>query len=112
MIGGGTQGFLGRLPDGTERGSYRTDQPLAWVNLGIAQAAFGDVPEARDAYREALQVSASEALAHFNLGNTYRQPEDLERTLESYLWAVAADPGLGAAHFEISRSYILLDSTA
>ena len=101
--------FAGAIRDLQQSLAQKPDQPLAWVNLGIARAASGDVLGARDAYREALQLNASEALAHFNLGNTYRQAEDLERALDSYLRAVAADPGLGVAHFEISRLYILLD---
>lgn len=104
--------FTSAIRDLQQSLAQKPEQPLAWVNLGIARASLGDVPGAREAYQEAIGLNANEALAHFNLGNTYRQVGDLERAVESYLTAVAADPGLGVAHFEIGRAYILLGRPA
>ncbi len=46
------------------------EQPLAWVNLGVALSGNGDQGAAREAYQEALNLNPREALAHFNLGNS------------------------------------------
>jgi len=85
------------------------DQPLAWVNLGIALAGAGDPVGARDAYREALGLNPAEALAHFNLGNAHQLAGRMEEAASSYARAVEADPGLGLAHFELGRTYIRLE---
>jgi tetratricopeptide (TPR) repeat protein len=85
------------------------EQPLAWVNLGIALAGSGDPAGAREAYEEALRLNPYEALAHFNLGNTYQLAERYEDAAASYARAVAADPGLGLGHFELGRTYIRLE---
>jgi tetratricopeptide (TPR) repeat protein len=93
------------------RGSLAADpeQPLAWVNLGIALAGSGDPGQAREAYEEALRLNPYEALAHFNLGNAYQAAERYEDAAASYARAVAADPGLGLGHFELGRTYIRLE---
>jgi len=85
------------------------EQPLAWVNLGIALAGSGDPGGARQAYGEALLLNPYEALAHFNLGNTYQAAERYEDAAAAYALAVEADPGLGIGHFELGRTYLRLE---
>ena len=93
------------------RASLASDpqQPLAWVNLGVALAGNGDPAGAREAYAEALALNPHEALAHFNLGNWFQRAERYEEAADAYLTAVEADPGLGRAHFELGRTYIRLE---
>ncbi len=85
------------------------DQPLAWVNLGIAQAGSGDPGGARQSYESALALNPHEALAHFNLGNLHQRAGRHAEAAQAYAAAVAADPGLGIAHFELGRTYIRLE---
>jgi tetratricopeptide (TPR) repeat protein len=85
------------------------DQPLAWVNLGIAQAGNGDPEAARTSYESALQLNPHEPLAHFNLGNAHQRAQRHEEAAIAYARAVDADPGLGLAHFELGRTYIRLE---
>ena len=93
------------------RGSLAADsnQPLAWVNLGIALARNGDPAGAREAYEAALRLNPHEALAHFNLGNMHQQAGRLEAAAASYTRAVEANPGLGLGHFELGRAKIRLE---
>ncbi len=88
------------------------EQPLTWVNLGIALAGLGDPGGARQAYEESLKLNPHEALAFFNLGNLHRQADRLPEAADAYAQAVAADPGLGLAFFELARTYILLNRPA
>jgi len=93
------------------RGSLAVDpsQPLAWVNLGIAQAGSGDPAAAREAYERALTLNPHEPLAHFNLGNALQGAGRYEEAVQAYRSAVASDPGLGRAHFELARTLFRLE---
>jgi tetratricopeptide (TPR) repeat protein len=86
--------------------------PLGWVNLGIALSGGGDTRGAEEAYRHALAMDPHEAVALFNFGNLRQRAGDLEGAAEAYRSAVREDPGLGAAHFELARVYILLERPA
>lgn len=106
----------GEWPEAIEtiRQSLAADpnQPLAWVNLGIALSGNGDPRGARDAYGEAIRLNPHEAVAWFNLGNTEQQSGRMADAATAYERAVQADPGLGIAHFELARTYIRLERFA
>lgn len=113
---GQTHSRAGAFPLAVEtiRQSLAADdqQPLAWVNLGIALTGDGDAAGARQAYERALALNPHEALAHFNLGNFFQQAGRYEEATAAYEGAVASDPGLGRAHFELGRTYFRLERFA
>jgi tetratricopeptide (TPR) repeat protein len=84
-------------------------QPLTWVNLGIA---LGDEGGAETAYRRALELHPRDAVALFNLGNLLQRAGRLDEAERAYEGAVAAEPGLGRAHFELARVRILQERPA
>jgi tetratricopeptide (TPR) repeat protein len=84
-------------------------EPLAWVNLGLARANNGDSSAAREAFEEAIRLNPHESLAHFNLGNSLQRAGRLAEAADAYAEAVAADPGFGLAHFELARTYLRLE---
>jgi tetratricopeptide (TPR) repeat protein len=74
----------------------------ARINLGRLLHLQGELTEAERVYRGAR---TAHALLSFNLGNLL---EDLERqaeAIEAYHEALAQDPGLFDAHFNLSRLY-------
>jgi tetratricopeptide (TPR) repeat protein len=74
----------------------------ARVNLGRLLHLKGRLPEAEQVYRG---IEAAEALLSFNLAVLL---EDLERQAEAaiaYREALAQDPGLADAHFNLARLY-------
>lgn len=94
--------------DRAARQSYRdalaahSDHLEARINLGRLLHLQGELTEAERVYRGAR---TAHALLSFNLGNLL---EDLERqaeAIEAYHQALAQDPGLFDAHFNLSRLY-------
>jgi tetratricopeptide (TPR) repeat protein len=66
----------------------------AWYNLGRLLAAAGRLPEAAEAYRQALRAGLpQEARAWNNLGNTLLRLGQAEEAAAALREAVAADPG-------------------
>ena len=82
---------------------------LARVNLGIAQAAAGDVQGAQQTYVRLLEENPSEPLGWFNLGNLLQRTERLAEATEAYARAVALDGSLAPAWFQRARTLILLN---
>jgi tetratricopeptide (TPR) repeat protein len=82
---------------------------LARVNLGIAQAAMGDVAGAQQTYVSLLEINPNEPLGWFNLGNLLQRAERLSEAEEAYARAVSIDPSVERAHFYRARALILLN---
>jgi tetratricopeptide (TPR) repeat protein len=68
-----------------------TANPVPWNTLGLAQSASSNIEEARVAYRRALQLDASFAPAHNNLGGLLLQN---------------GEPEMAIRHFETARSFV------
>ena len=74
------------------------------VNLGRLLHEAGELAEAEQQYRHVLS-GREHALAAFNLGVLL---EDVKRdadAIHAYARAIAADPGLAEAHFNLARLY-------
>ncbi|UCC24637.1 MAG: tetratricopeptide repeat protein [Gemmatimonadales bacterium] len=82
---------------------------LTRVNLGIAQAAVGDVAAAQQTYVGLLEMNPNEPLAWFNLGNLLQRSDRLAEAEEAYARASMLDPGLERAYFHRARALILLN---
>lgn len=67
------------------------------INLGNAYAAQGKFPDASTAYRQALALDSTSALAWFNYGNMWMQRSDAPRAHACWTRAVRFNPRLAAA---------------
>lgn len=81
---------------------------LAYVNLGVAEAALGDPAAAMESYAQAARTNRAEPLAFFNLGNLYLRQGALREASLSYERAIELDPGLARGHYNLARVYIQL----
>ena len=85
------------------------DASLTRVNLGIAQAAAGDVAGAQQSYVQLLERNPSEPLGWFNLGNLLQRTDRVAEATEAYARALALDESLAPAWFQRARTLILLN---
>jgi len=85
------------------------DHALTRVNLGIAQAALGDVAAATETYASAARANPAEPLAFFNLGNLYLRQSSVREAALSYERALELDPGLARGHYNLALAYIRLE---
>lgn len=65
---------------------------MAWVNLGLANAASGNEQEAFEGYDRALRLDPENWLAHYNLGLLKARRGDLDQALRHLENAFAARP--------------------
>jgi len=82
---------------------------LTRVNLGIAQAAAGDVAGAQQTYVGLLELNPSEPLGWFNLGNLLQRTDRVAEATEAYARALRLDESLAPAWFQRARTLILLN---
>lgn len=73
------------------------NQPLVWINLGIALRDMQREREAGDAFREACRQVPREARGHFYLGSHYLVMGEKEKAAESLMTALSLFPGYGEA---------------
>jgi tetratricopeptide (TPR) repeat protein len=85
------------------------DASLTQVNLGIAQAAAGDVAGAQQTYVRLLERNPSEPLGWFNLGNLLQRTDRVAEATEAYSRALNLDESLAPAWFQRARTLILLN---
>ncbi|MGH8178460.1 MAG: tetratricopeptide repeat protein [Steroidobacter sp.] len=77
----------------------------AWTNWGRLLHEQGDVREAENVYRRALQQCGADPVLMFNLGVLL---EDLGRTaeaLDAYQTSIEEDPTLADCHYNLARLY-------
>jgi tetratricopeptide (TPR) repeat protein len=72
---------------------------------GVAWAALGRVPEAREDFEAALASVARYAPSIANLGNLLMEEGDLEGAIARYEAAIAADADYAVAHFNLGIAY-------
>ncbi|MEJ2541903.1 MAG: tetratricopeptide repeat protein [Gemmatimonadota bacterium] len=85
------------------------DASLTRVNLGIAQAAAGDVAGAQQTYVDLLEMNPAEPLGWFNLGNLLQRTDRVAEATEAYARTLSLDPSLAPAWFQRARTLILLN---
>jgi tetratricopeptide (TPR) repeat protein len=80
--------------------------PLLWLNLGIAQQKTGDYDEALDSFHQALGIDNSLAEAWLSIGLIYYETERFDLSMDCYKSALSCnehDPkawnNLGVLHF-------------
>jgi tetratricopeptide (TPR) repeat protein len=73
-----------------------------WFELGMAMDAHPEtVPEAIEAYSQAVAAAPEWVEAHINLGTTLFQLERWEESREAFSTAVALDPASSLGHFNL-----------
>jgi tetratricopeptide (TPR) repeat protein len=90
----------GRYAKAAERFERSLEQRITLdghINLANANAAQSKYREASAAYREALALDSTSALAWFNYGNMWMQRNDAPRAHACWMRAVRYDPYMPAA---------------
>jgi tetratricopeptide (TPR) repeat protein len=82
------------------------ENPLLWLNLGIAQQRTGEYTEAIESFHRAVLIEDDLAEAWFSMGLIYYETKEFEMAEECYLFALDRnlhDPkiwnNLGVLHF-------------
>jgi len=70
------------------------NDPTVWSNLGSMQRTAGHLGAAESAFKKAIALDPTDALAHYNLGATYDSDKDYDNAIEEYRRALILDPGL------------------
>ena len=76
----------------------------ARYNLGMALQALGEVDEAMENYRLALQLKPDYAAAHNNLGTLLESNGAADEALEHFRRALAAQPDFAQAHYNVANA--------
>ncbi|MCL2066754.1 MAG: tetratricopeptide repeat protein [Treponema sp.] len=69
--------------------SMEPENPLLWLNLGIAQQRTGDYIEAIESFKRALAIEGDLADAWLSLGLIYYETEDLGQAEDCYQAALS-----------------------
>jgi len=82
--------------------NFSGEDPLPRIYLGNALAATNNVEGAIDQYRHVLRLMPGNATAHYNLGILLLEDSE-PRAIEHLRDAIASDPGLKVAHFQLAN---------
>jgi tetratricopeptide (TPR) repeat protein len=74
----------------------------AHLRLGESLRARSRMPEAAEAYREALKLDPEYAQAHVMLGVTLATLGQVDEAVQSYRQALEIQPGNATAHFNLA----------
>lgn len=80
--------------------------PDAYYNYGVLLMNAGRLPEAAQAFRQALVVKPAYADAHNNLGYLLESEGKLDAAADEYRKALEAKPDFRQAHFNLARILI------
>ncbi len=103
---------LGKLWKSTSEGaspldkSAREEQALQLILQGNDHEAAGNLHEAMQSYKSALEIFPSLAKAHLNLGNALLADGQFEAALTEYHNALRKNPGYTEAYFNIGNAYL------
>jgi Flp pilus assembly protein TadD/tRNA A-37 threonylcarbamoyl transferase component Bud32 len=92
---------------GREIGPYEAARALrpgnvtVWLNLGVALHARGDATGALAAWREAVRLDPTDAIARYNLGWALYAKGDVDGAIAEYREAVKLDPKYARAHYDL-----------
>jgi tetratricopeptide (TPR) repeat protein len=85
--------------------SYQGTPPNAWNNLGILAAREGDLDQAIEDFRHALQIDPDHIIALDNLGSAYRQKKDWPAAQQVLERALALNPEDPEANYSLGMIY-------
>lgn len=79
--------------------------PLAHRNLGVMRYFAGELDQAEEEYRQALELNPEEPMAHNNLGLIYMDQNRFEQAEEEYKKELIHNPYYDKAHFNLGLLY-------
>ena len=74
---------------------------FAWKILSIVLKKTGKISESLTASEKLVEITPQDALAHYNLGNTYRELTKFSKAEESYKKAISFKPDLFQAYYNL-----------
>lgn len=72
-----------------------TDYPLSsvsWNILAVAQESLGQLAQAEEAFRKAIELNPAYAQAHYNLGNALKKQGKFDQAISAYRRALEINP--------------------
>jgi tetratricopeptide (TPR) repeat protein len=74
---------------------------FAWKILSIVLKKAGKISESLAASEKLVEITPQDALAHYNLGNAYRELTKFSKAEESYKKAISFKPDLFQAYYNL-----------
>lgn len=81
------------------------DNPIAWLNLGIAQLQLDQPEDAVAALERSTELAPQSAPAHNLLGVAYRRVGQVRAARDAYTTALRLDPDYALAHYNLAVLY-------
>jgi hypothetical protein len=72
----------------------KPEDPTLWLNMGTLQRTNGSLGHAESAFKKAIAIDPTNALAHYNLGSVYDAQKNYDAAIEEYRRALVLDPDL------------------
>ncbi|MGB3765584.1 MAG: tetratricopeptide repeat protein, partial [Phormidesmis sp.] len=69
------------------------------LQQGISAQAAGNYAAAETAYREAIRLDSTDAVAYYNLGNALADQSKVEAAIAAYQTAIQLDPNNADAYY-------------
>lgn len=89
--------------------SISPENPLAWLNLGTAQALGGDYDRAIDSLKKSIRLNPKLALAFSNLGEVCFRADRYEEAAEAYTILLTLWPDNANALYKLGLSHLFLN---
>jgi tetratricopeptide (TPR) repeat protein len=77
----------------------------AHINLGVAYYQLGQLTDARDAFRAAVQLDPLNGISRYNLGCTLEELNEFEEAIDHLERAARAMPAHPDVHFNLALAY-------
>lgn len=102
----GQKDYKGALEEFRKAVSLRGgDYPEAYMNMGRAHSAMGDMPMAIQAYQDALKLRPDYHEAWYNMGLVYLRQKKMDDAIKSFKTAVEHSPSFLNAWFNLGVAY-------
>jgi tetratricopeptide (TPR) repeat protein len=88
--------------------SIAPENPLSWLNLGTAQALYGDYGAAIDSLKKSVRLNPKLAIAFSNLGEVCFKAERMQEAVEAYATLLTLWPGNPNALYKLGLAHLLL----
>ncbi|HEX4265166.1 MAG TPA: tetratricopeptide repeat protein [Verrucomicrobiae bacterium] len=82
----------------------RTNDHVAYYDLGLEAAMLGNLDEAKQDFTKTLELCPTFATAHYEMGNVFTREGNLDEAIHEYKETLKAIPGLVLAHFNLANA--------
>jgi Flp pilus assembly protein TadD len=94
------------------KASYPDTISNSWNNLGLLATRTGDIAQAIDCFKSALQDNPDYAIALLNLGNAYRQQKRWDEARSALNHALSLNPADAEANYSLAMVFAQTDNSA